>query len=78
MKPIKRAAPIGSSNNSVKQAQCTKIIVEVEFKARQNGKIIALDFLPDGVKNLIICKIAALEIEIESIVNRPKVGGGNG
>lgn len=77
MKPIKRAAPIGSPNNSVKQAQYTKIFVDIEFKARTNkGEPFALDWLPDAAKRLIILKIAAFEIQIESIINQSFQQGG--
>jgi hypothetical protein len=36
-----------------------------------------MDNLPDHVKRLIILKIAAFELQIESMVNQSKVGGGN-
>ena len=62
----------------VKQHESTKIIVSIEFKARQKGKIIALDFLPDGIKKLILAKIALFSLELETIVNRSKVGGLDG
>jgi hypothetical protein len=73
----KREATQKSHPEKVKQGENTKIIVSIEFKARQIGKIIALDWLPDDVQKLIICKIAAFELQIESMVNQSKVGGGN-
>lgn len=71
----KREAAQKSHPEKVKHDKCTKTVVEIQFKARKNGKIIALDWLPESVKKLILAKIALFSLELETIVNRSKNGG---
>jgi hypothetical protein len=55
---------------TIKQLQGTKIEVLTEILARtKDGEIIALNWLPNGMQCLILCKVATLEIEIETMID---------
>jgi hypothetical protein len=70
MKAKKRATQIGSPYNSVKQNKDTKVVVQTEILLRtHDGHVIANNILPDGLQCLIICKIALLELEIETMID---------
>ena len=71
MKQIKMgpASPGPDKFKTVKQVQGTKIIVHTEILARIDGHVIADNSLPEGLKCIIICKIAMLEIEIETMID---------
>jgi hypothetical protein len=72
MKAIKRAAQIGSPNNSVKQAKNTKITVELDFKVSQsNGQPFPI---PPNLRELFIVQLAAFELQLETLLNDAEKG----
>jgi hypothetical protein len=55
---------------TVKTFEGTKIVVHTEILARtHDGHCISDNTLPEGLKCIIICKIAMLEIEIETMID---------
>jgi hypothetical protein len=54
---------------TVKRVKGTKVVVHTEILARIDGHVIADNALPEGLKCLIICKIANLELEIETMID---------
>jgi hypothetical protein len=77
MKAIKKAPAKAKGRITVKQRKDNKITVSVKLRFYKGCRVAAMDNLPDHVKRLIILKIAAFELQIESMVNQSKVGGGN-
>ncbi len=77
MKPIKKARPNGQTRKSVKQCKVSHITASVKLKFYNGPRVTAMGNLPAHVKRLIIFKIAAFELQIESLINqRYRTGGG--
>lgn len=72
----KGAAQKNHPDNSVKQVQYTKIIVELNFTVREiNGKPFEV---PNQLRELFILKLAAFELNLETLLSDyPKIKGGN-
>jgi hypothetical protein len=69
MKAIKKAPAKAKGRITVKQRKDNKITVSVKLRFYKGCRVAAMDNLPDHVKRLIILKIAAFELQLETLLN---------
>jgi hypothetical protein len=69
MKAIKKAPAKAKGSITVKQRKDNKITVSVKLRFYKGCRVAAMDNLPDHVKRLIILKIAAFELQLETLLN---------
>jgi hypothetical protein len=74
MKAIKKAPAKAKGRITVKQRKDNKITVSVKLRFYKGCRVAAMDNLPDHVKRLIILKIAAFELQLETLLNDAEKG----